>query len=85
MSAFQPEKDRKSVRMLPRFITPSGKAALDSSCTLMPQANTRCYVCLSLAYHLTQLSNLLRRPFSLILQACGITPRPHTGAAVRAA
>ena len=31
MSAFQPEKDRKSVRMLPRFVTLSGKAALDAS------------------------------------------------------
>ena len=36
MSAFQPEKDRKSVRMLPRFVTPSGKAALDLSLRARP-------------------------------------------------
>jgi hypothetical protein len=74
MSAFQPEKDRKSVRMLPRFVTPSGKAALDAHAAGQhPMPRT------------TQLSNLLRHPFSLVWQACGITPRPHAGAAVRPA
>jgi hypothetical protein len=44
MSAFQPEKDRKSVRMLPRFVTPSGKAALTFPCALVQETNTRYYV-----------------------------------------
>ena len=78
MSAFQPEKDRKSVRMLPRFVTPSGKAALD------PSLHAR-----AVSQHppprIEHASNPLRHLFNLILSACGITPRPRAGAAVRPA